>query len=282
MGGPLQAPTQAAPPQQMGQPDLATPMGRNAPMPTRTDPGADPSSLNQQQQSVIKTIIGVGKSLGMGQQAIVTALAVANDESTFQNYASSNQPQSMQYPHDAVGSDHQSVGVFQQQVGYGWGNFPEIMDVAHQAMAFFGASPKANAPGMLQQKGWQTMDPGALAQQIQQSGTPDAYYPLVQFALKAYAEYGSAPAVKLPVAPKAHGPFPVEDPNAAGMKAAAVSAVKGGSQAQVNTAMTQGRSSQSKLNMGNPSTPPKPVAAPPPAPVMGRQIGLGVGLTKAN
>lgn len=280
-GTPLQG---AAP-----DPTMATPLGRSAaavqPLPQKTDPGADPNSLDPNQIANIKTIIGVGKALGMGEQAIVTAIAVADDESTFLNYASTNQPQSLNYPHQAVGSDHQSVGVFQQQVGYGWGNFPEIMDVAHQAMAFFGASPKANAPGMLQQKGWQSMDPGALAQQIQQSGTPEAYYPLVEFARRAYSAFSGAPAVKLPVAPKAHGPFPMEDPNAAGMRAAAVSAVKGGTQQQVNTSMTQARTAQSKLNLGNPSAPPPPPPKPaPPAPVLGRNIvgtagGAGGGAT---
>lgn len=173
----------------------------------KTSPSDPVSSLNPEQVQNVKTIIATGKSLGINDNGIVTALAVANDESTFLNYGNRNVPGSEQGA-QAMGQDHKSVGVFQQQVGtFGWGHdVTQMMDPVHQAAAFFGGTPNASAPGMLQQPGWQTKQPGALAQQIQQSGTPSAYYPLVTFGQKLLATYGGEPPIPLPFTPRAVGP----------------------------------------------------------------------------
>lgn len=181
------------------------------PVQDKTNPGDPISSLNPDQVQNIKTIIGVGKSLGITQNGIVTALAVANDESTFLNYGSIYYPQS-QADAQAMGQDHQSVGVFQQQVGYGWGiDGKDMMNVAAQAASFYGGNPNATAPGLLQQEGWQTADPGQMAQQVQQSGTPNAYYSMVAFGRKLYSAYNDTPAVTLPFTkPRAVGPLYVE------------------------------------------------------------------------
>lgn len=177
-------------------------------VPDKTNPGDPVSTLNAQQVQNVKTIIGVGKAAGVTDNGIITALAVANDESTFLNYGSVNVPGS-EAGAQAMGSDHMSVGVFQQQVGnFGWGpDVKTMMDPVHQAAAFYGVTPKASAPGLLQQQDWQKADPGSLAQQVQQSGTPSAYYPLVSFAKQLLAKYGDTPPVQLPFTPKATGPL---------------------------------------------------------------------------
>ncbi len=177
-------------------------------MPAKTDPGASTSSLSQTQLNNAKTIVSVGKALGMNDNAIVSALAVANDESTFQNYANSNVPESMKLSHDAVGADHDSVGVFQQRAGseYGWGkNISQLMDVKHQAAAYFGGTPNSSAAGVLQQKN-PNADPGSLAQQVQQSATPQAYKPLVSFGKQLLSKLAGTPPAHLDFSPRATGP----------------------------------------------------------------------------
>ena len=73
-----------------------------------------------------------GRRLGVPAQGIVIALAVASQESHFTNYANDGKgsdlavlqagvSHSLDLPHEAVGSDHGSVGVFQQQWPW-WGN----------------------------------------------------------------------------------------------------------------------------------------------------------------
>jgi hypothetical protein len=88
-----------------------------------------------------ETIIRVGKSRGMSDADIRTALAVALAESNLQNYANSNVPESMGIAHDSVGSDHMSVGVFQQQVGV-WGNASDLMNLETSAGLFYDALSK--------------------------------------------------------------------------------------------------------------------------------------------
>jgi hypothetical protein len=57
-------------------------------------------------------------------------------------YANANIASSLKLPHDAVGNDHHSVGLFQQQVGsdgsnaFGWGTVAQCMDVDHSVDAF--------------------------------------------------------------------------------------------------------------------------------------------------
>jgi hypothetical protein len=97
--------------------------------------------LNATQLANANTIIRIGKTRGMSDADIQTALAVALAESSLQNYANSNVPESLSIPHDAVGSDHKSVGVFQQQVDI-WGNATDLMDIQKSTNLFFDALEK--------------------------------------------------------------------------------------------------------------------------------------------
>lgn len=97
--------------------------------------------LNATQLANANTIIRIGKSRGMSDADIQTALAVALAESNLQNYANSNVPESLGIPHDSVGSDHMSVGVFQQQVGI-WGNASDLMNLETSANLFYDALSK--------------------------------------------------------------------------------------------------------------------------------------------
>lgn len=81
-------------------------------------------------------------------------------------YANNGVPASLNYPHDAIGSDSDSVGIFQQRAVY----YPNIscdMDAACSAGQFFDK--------MVNIAGWQTMDVGTLCQKVQVSAYPARY-----------------------------------------------------------------------------------------------------------
>lgn len=63
------------------------------------------------------------------------AIMCAMDESSLRVLANRNVPESMSIAHDGLGSDHASVGLFQQQVP-GWGTAKECMDVRHSTRHF--------------------------------------------------------------------------------------------------------------------------------------------------
>jgi hypothetical protein len=88
------------------------------------------------------------------------------EQSNIRVYASDVVPESFNYPYDAVGSDYDSIGIFQQRAEY----YPDIaadMDPARSAAQFFS--------GMTSISGWETMDVGELCQAVQKSAYPDRY-----------------------------------------------------------------------------------------------------------
>lgn len=97
---------------------------------------------------------------------VATALVEAGDP--LQMWANHAVPESLNFPHDAVGSDHDSVGLFQQRDNGAWGTVAQRMDPYDSAGMFFDE--------MLRKfPDWQSMDPGAVAQGVQVSAFPDRY-----------------------------------------------------------------------------------------------------------
>ncbi len=80
-----------------------------------------------------------------GQRIADIALETALTESGLRMYANANNPDSLKLPHDAVGSDHGSVGLFQQQVGgavnstANWGTTAELMNPVTSTKKFLDA-----------------------------------------------------------------------------------------------------------------------------------------------
>jgi hypothetical protein len=76
------------------------------------------------------------------------AIMTVMTESGGHMYANANIPASLKLPHDAIGNDHHSVGLFQQQVGsdgsntFGWGTVQQCMDINHSVDAFLRAVEK--------------------------------------------------------------------------------------------------------------------------------------------
>ena len=122
------------------------------------------------------TIVRVGDEKEVPVRGWVIAIATALVESNLKNYANDNPgyPRvrriSMSLPHDAVGHDHDSVGLFQQRPlegDGGWGTVKELMTPEISAEKFYDK--------LLTINGWQDMALTDAAQAVQISGFPDAY-----------------------------------------------------------------------------------------------------------
>ncbi len=182
-------------------------------------------TYNAKQVAIMKTVIGVAKSMypTATKQAATVGLITTAVESRFQNYAndgiitdldgslSASQRAdyeklkfSLTLDHDAVGSDHASMGIIQQQATYGWGAItgstwatdPEgvmkrIMNPAFAIARFY--------ERMKDVDDWATVEPGDVAQSVQISAFPDAYAQEVPLADAIWAQYGAdAPTVPIP------------------------------------------------------------------------------------
>jgi hypothetical protein len=87
----------------------------------------------------------------------------------------------LDYPHDAVGDNYDSLGIFQQRYIY-YPNMAADMDPAQSAEQFFAQ--------MVKFSGWQTMNVATLCQDVQKSGDPTAYEKYVSQAEEICAAEG--------------------------------------------------------------------------------------------
>jgi hypothetical protein len=114
-----------------------------------------------------KIIVRTGEKMGVPRRGLVIAVATAMQESNLYNYASSVLPESQNYPHQAIGWDHDSVGLFQQRPSSGWGSVADLMQPEYATRQFLTA--------LEQIPGWQDMALTDAAQAVQISGLPWAY-----------------------------------------------------------------------------------------------------------
>jgi len=159
-------------------------------------------TLNKTQLTHAATIATVGaRTPGVGREGALIALMAALTESTLRMLANTSAyPDSANYPNDGLGSDHDSLGLFQMRSVSGWGTVAELMDPDYQARAFFGglSGPNAGSPrGLLDIPGWQLLDPGEAAQAVEVSAYPDRYQnfqPVAESILSALTRSQSASA----------------------------------------------------------------------------------------
>ncbi|MFD0557544.1 hypothetical protein FB566_2819 [Stackebrandtia endophytica] len=123
--------------------------------------------FNEAQMANAARIIEVGEALGISERGQAIALATAMQESTLRNLANTSLPDSLNYPNEGTGRDHDSVGVFQQRPSQGWGSIAECMDVDYAATKFYEELERV--------KGWEDMELTEAAQAVQRSAFPDAY-----------------------------------------------------------------------------------------------------------
>jgi len=174
--------------------------------------------LTADQVAVVNTIIGIAKTENLDKAGAIIGIMAGLTESNLHIYANSNVPLSLNNPNkQAVGSDHDSLGIFQQRISTGWStisNDPnnqqavnQLMDPAYNTEAFFGSPPGSNAPpalskGLQNVPNWQSMDPWMATQTFQVSAYSDGsnykqHYSQAQSIVSKY--YDSATAVALPV-----------------------------------------------------------------------------------
>lgn len=108
------------------------------------------------------------KTMGLDKLAAKIGIATALVESgnPLKMYANRAVPESLKYRHDAIGSDYDSVGLFQQRDNGAWGTVKQRMTPFDSAGMFF---------AKLKSFDYQSMDPGAAAQKVQVSAFPDRY-----------------------------------------------------------------------------------------------------------
>lgn len=164
------------PPPPPPPPTVAEPAPRSTPPPSSTSSSSTaepkpraPVSGNvvrlphQSQRDHAKTVIQVGRDLGVSDFGIVIALATVMQESSFRNITS------------AV--DHDSLGLFQQRPHW-WGTPEQLTDPAYATRVFFqGVSIPGvgSSRGLLSVSGWQSLPLTVAAQRVQRSAHPDAY-----------------------------------------------------------------------------------------------------------
>jgi hypothetical protein len=144
-------------------PPVPTPSPEPPPPP---GPPVPVAGLNQAQMNNAAVIVQVGRSLGLPERALVIGVATAMQESNLFNVASYAVPDSLGYPHEGTGADHDSVGIFQQRPSQGWGTVENLMRPAYQAEKFFSELVEVD---------WVNMSLTAAAQAVQRSAYPSAY-----------------------------------------------------------------------------------------------------------
>lgn len=132
-------------------------------MPTLTGGGSfGKYGLNY--QDYIKEILAAAHEKGLPREAARIAVATALVESELRMLANPVVPDSFHFPNEGIGTDHTSVGLFQQQVW--WGTIAQRMNARASAHMFYDALMKFD---------WRSMDPGAAAQRVQGSAYPGKY-----------------------------------------------------------------------------------------------------------
>ncbi|MDV6276871.1 hypothetical protein R3Q06_25580 [Rhodococcus erythropolis] len=112
-------------------------------------------------------IARAAKETGLGEHAaaIGEATALVEVGDPLKMFANAGLPASLNLPHDAVGSNGSSTGLFQQQDFPEWGTLEQRMNPFESAKMFYEKFPL----------GWELMDPGMVAQSVQRSAFPGKY-----------------------------------------------------------------------------------------------------------
>ncbi|MEV6798719.1 M23 family metallopeptidase [Micromonospora rifamycinica] len=122
-------------------------------------------SYGQTQMRNAAVIIKVGQDMRVAPRGWVVAVATAMQESALRNLSNSTVAGSRGIPNEGVGSDHDSVGLFQQRAG--WGSVAQRMSPDYAARKFY--------EKLLKVDGWERMPLTRAAQKVQISAYPDAY-----------------------------------------------------------------------------------------------------------
>jgi hypothetical protein len=125
------------------------------------------AGLDEAQMNNAIKIVETARSMGLGRDAQIIAVATAMQESTLYNRASTVYPESYDVPHESDGSDYDSVGLFQQRSSTGWGAVKDLMKPDYATKQFLKA--------LIQIPRWQDLPLTVAAQTVQGSAFPDHY-----------------------------------------------------------------------------------------------------------
>jgi hypothetical protein len=135
-----------------------------------------------------REVLRAGRDLGITPRGIVIGFATVSVECDWIMYANRADPETLNYPHERIGSDSKSSGLFQQQPPW-WGTVADRMDPYRSACLFFEALAKLDYNG--------PRSPGSYAQAVQRSSFPDRYDQRMSEAQQLYdritATTGGAP-----------------------------------------------------------------------------------------
>ncbi|WP_229398069.1 peptidase M23 [Micromonospora okii] len=137
------------------------------PRPVRPADPAPVAGLTRAQMANAKVIVRTGQKMGFPRRGLVIAVATSMQESNLYNVASGVLPESQEHPHQGIGWDHDSVGLFQQRASSGWGEVGQLMDPEFATRQFLRAL--AEIPG------WEELPLTVAAQSVQISAYPDLY-----------------------------------------------------------------------------------------------------------
>jgi len=160
---PPPAPPAAAPAPRATSSNSSSNSSAPAPAPRQPATGNVVQLRTDSQRDHARTIIGVGRNLGVPDYGIVIALATAMQESSLRNITR------------AV--DHDSLGLFQQRP-YWWGTPEQLIDPVYATSVFFTGVRMPDvgfSRGLLGISGWQDLPLTVVAQRVQRSAHPDAY-----------------------------------------------------------------------------------------------------------
>lgn len=144
----------------------------------RTTDGT-PVTLDRKQLARAAAILAVaGRVPTAAHRVARIALMAALTESRLRMLANPTVPDSSGHPHDGLGSDHDSLGLFQMRPSAGWGTVSQLMDATYEAEAFLGGptGPNRGSPaGLTDIRDWTVLTDGQAAQAVEVSAYPGRY-----------------------------------------------------------------------------------------------------------
>lgn len=123
--------------------------------------------LSSAQAANASVVVAAAKGMGLPRQAASIAVMTALQESSLLNLANTSVPASRSLPNQGSGSDHDSLGLFQQRPSMAWGSVAQLMSPQYAATRFLRA--------LVSVPGWQGMVPWQAAQAVQRSANGTAY-----------------------------------------------------------------------------------------------------------
>jgi hypothetical protein len=137
-----------------------------------------------------REVLRAGRDLGITPRGIVIAFATVSVECDWLMYANRADRETLNYPHDRIGSDSRSAGLFQQQPPW-WGTAADRMDPYRSSRMFFEALAKLDYNNTARSPGW-------YAQAVQRSAFPDRYDERMAEAQQLYDRLATAGGPTMP------------------------------------------------------------------------------------